>query len=231
MKRFSKLKNKKGFTLLETLLATAILVIIGSMLMEGFITAMGYSYNSSVYSRSAAYNSNLCVTQLSKWSMYADNVKSKSGSTLNELDPKSKFSGSSTIWQTPYADVGEYARKDSRTSNLASPQTLNFSGGGVAGYSLGKIRVAVYEKSNVAPGTADLSKFNKEKISSGLTNDAVADNRTILFYFPTNNGVYGTNNFGRTKKYMLADGSIVWGYPLLEGETDSDAINGIHVFR
>ena len=57
MKRFSKLKNKKGFTLLETLLATCILVIVSSMLMQGFITAMGYSYNSSVYSRSASYNS------------------------------------------------------------------------------------------------------------------------------------------------------------------------------
>ena len=43
MKKFTKIKSKKGFTLLETLLATAILVIIGSMLMEGFITAMGYS--------------------------------------------------------------------------------------------------------------------------------------------------------------------------------------------
>ena len=228
MKRFSKLKTKKGFTLLETLLATAILVIIGSMLMEGFITAMGYSYNSSVYSRSAAYNSNLCVTQLSKWSMYADNVKSKSGTSVNNLDPTNKHSAQT--WETPYADVGEFARKDSRTNNLANPQYLNFSGGGVAGYNLGNIRVAVYEKSNVATGSSDLSGFNKEKIVSGLTDDAVADNRTILFYFPTNNGTYGHNSFGRTKKYMLADGSIVWGYPLLPGETDTSAINGIHVY-
>ena len=48
MKKFSKYKTKKGFTLLEVLLATAILVIISSMLMEGFISSMGFSYNSSV---------------------------------------------------------------------------------------------------------------------------------------------------------------------------------------
>ena len=60
MKRFAKNKTKKGFTLLEVLLATAILVIISSMLMEGFISAMGFSYNTSVYSRSASYNSQLC---------------------------------------------------------------------------------------------------------------------------------------------------------------------------
>ena len=133
MKKFTKIKSKKGFTLLETLLATAILVIIGSMLMEGFITAMGYSYNSSVYARSASYNSALCIQQLSKWTMLAENKKGlKADGTYNEE-------------KKAYKDVGNYAYNDPVTNYYSSPQTLKF-GGGTGGSSLGKIRVAVYEK-------------------------------------------------------------------------------------
>jgi prepilin-type N-terminal cleavage/methylation domain-containing protein len=43
-----KIKNKKGFTLLETLLSVAILVIISSMMINGFMATITYSHNSSV---------------------------------------------------------------------------------------------------------------------------------------------------------------------------------------
>ena len=56
MRRVVKQSNKKGFTLVETLLATFILVVVSTMLVNGFIATMGYSYQTSVYSKSGANN-------------------------------------------------------------------------------------------------------------------------------------------------------------------------------
>lgn len=201
MKRFSKLKNRKGFTLLETLLATCILVIVSSMLMQGFITAMGYSYNSSVYSRSASYNSQLCVTQLAEWSKRADGVASINAD--NSINAENR----------PYYEVGKLGYN--QTGSFAHLKTLKFG-------TLGKVRVAVYEQREVnddygnAPdmiqGSSQIGAFSAETI--GVSNpNAVADNRTILFYYPTNNG----DNpmlpyFGNTHVYLQNGSTYVWGY-------------------
>ncbi len=48
--------NKKGFSLLEVMLAVAIMAIASSMIMYGFVSSMSYANNSSIYARSAAYN-------------------------------------------------------------------------------------------------------------------------------------------------------------------------------
>jgi len=54
------LKNfsKKGFSLLEVMLAVAIMAVASSMIMYGFLTTMNYSNNSSIYARVAAANTN-----------------------------------------------------------------------------------------------------------------------------------------------------------------------------
>ena len=213
MKRFSKLKNKKGFTLLETLLATCILVIIGSMLMEGFITAMGYSYNSSVYARSASFNNKLCVDKLAYWSMKADGVASVSGTgTINPED-------------APYKEVGQYGYD--QTTSLTVPKTLTFN-------TLGTIRIAVYDQKNVnndyvasdkmIQSGSNLNRFTAEKIRNN--DNAVADNRTIFFYYPTNNGTPGDSYFGKTHVYIKNGTTWVWGY---EDPSDPSAIDGVVV--
>ena len=201
MKKFIKYKSKKGFTLLETLLATAILVIVGSMLMNGFITAMGYSYNSSIYQRSAEYNSQLCITQLAKWSMYADNVK------------KVKADGSFEHLDAAYKDVGKYGYDHS--ANNTAPKTISFAGGGVSGHSLGKIKVAVYEETQVKTTATDLTKFTAESIKNNT--NAYADNRAILFYYPTVNGNPSDSYFGNTHIYRRSDGTLWWGYDDADG--------------
>lgn len=191
MKRFSKIKTKKGFTLLETLLATCILVIIGSMLMEGFITAMGYSYNSSVYSRSAAYNSKLCVEQLNKWSMYADKIEKYS-------------SGSKVALDAPYKNVGEVAKGQTGDFSADKLRQITFT-------SLGTVRIATYEKTGVAPGVTDLTTgFSKETIDN---ENALADNRVIFFYYPTviqKDGV--DESFGKTDVYLKNGKDYVWAW-------------------
>lgn len=67
MKRLIKQINRKGFTLVETLLATFILVVISTMLVNGFIATMGYSYQTSVYSKSGSNNYSACMVTVANW--------------------------------------------------------------------------------------------------------------------------------------------------------------------
>lgn len=67
MKRFIKKNSRKGFTLVETLLATFILVVVSTMLINGFLATMGYSYQTSVYSKSGANNYSACMAQVASW--------------------------------------------------------------------------------------------------------------------------------------------------------------------
>ena len=73
MKRVIKSVNRKGFTLVETLLATFILVVISTMLVNGFIATMGFSYQTSVYSKSGANNYGLAMDTLQKWNATSNN--------------------------------------------------------------------------------------------------------------------------------------------------------------
>ena len=73
MKRFIKTSNRKGFTLVETLLATFILVVTSTMLVNGFVATMGYSYQTSVYSKSGAYNYSQCMAKVAEWN-HKDNT-------------------------------------------------------------------------------------------------------------------------------------------------------------
>lgn len=74
MKRLIKRSNRKGFTLVETLLATFILVVISTMLINGFITTMGYSYQTAVYNKSASMNYSLCMESAGGWGRRANNL-------------------------------------------------------------------------------------------------------------------------------------------------------------
>ena len=49
-------KNKKGFTLLEVLLAVAIMLIASTMILQGFISTLVYSANTALYAKSGAKN-------------------------------------------------------------------------------------------------------------------------------------------------------------------------------
>ena len=57
MKRFNKNFNRKcGFTLLETMLGIAILLIASTMIFRGLMTIFQYSYDTTVFSKVAANN-------------------------------------------------------------------------------------------------------------------------------------------------------------------------------
>lgn len=64
MKRISKCSSKAGFTLLEVLLATAILVITSSMIMRGFIAVMIFGRNNRLYSKYGAVNYRVAMSEV-----------------------------------------------------------------------------------------------------------------------------------------------------------------------
>lgn len=67
MKQIIKRTNRKGFTLVETMLSVFILVVMSVMLVNGFITTMGYSYQTAVYNKSASMNYSVCMDSTGKW--------------------------------------------------------------------------------------------------------------------------------------------------------------------
>lgn len=65
MKRIIKRSSKKGFTLLEVLLATVIMSIVSMMIMQGFLATMNFAHNNLIYSQSGSKNYGKCVAFIS----------------------------------------------------------------------------------------------------------------------------------------------------------------------
>lgn len=72
MKRFFKRKNKRGFTLLEVMLATCIMTICSTMIMKGFMSTMNYAHNNNVYNKMGAKNYNSAMSKVTKMVGYGD---------------------------------------------------------------------------------------------------------------------------------------------------------------
>ena len=53
----NKKSSKKGFTLLEVMLAIAIMLIASTMILEGFLSTLAYSANTALYARCGGANS------------------------------------------------------------------------------------------------------------------------------------------------------------------------------
>ena len=162
MKRVIKSVNRKGFTLVETLLATFILVVISTMLVNGFIATMGFSYQTSVYSKSGANNYGLAMDQLQKW-----NAASNNGPDGREIKG---------------ADYHENGVVKLTFKNVPGGQSLEELYVGVEQYT---------DLSATVPGTLpfqDRSFAPKDGKGSDGTIDAdaddLSDNRKVIVYYP-----------------------------------------------
>jgi len=169
MKRIFKVKIKTGFTLLETLLSVAIMVIISTMLLNGFGATMGYSYHTSVYTKAAAANYSGCMN------------------TLSSLHANSNPYGPTGMAANNYAVVGQIAYKGSGTYNGASSTkkvTISFDVSGAsttngAGASVLNDLNAVAFSYTAIPSVVE--------IKGVVENESAAANRKTFFYIPTVN--------------------------------------------
>ena len=168
MKRLFKIKIKTGFTLLETLLSVAIMVIISSMLLNGFAATMGYSYHTSVYTKAAAANYSGCMN------------------TLSALHANGTAYGPTGMAVNNYAVVGQIAVAGGNYNGSSSTKNLTIS-----------FDVSGATTTNGA-GTAVLNDLNAVEfaytaipsvveINGVVENESVAANRKTFFYIPSQN--------------------------------------------
>ena len=172
MKRLFKIKIKTGFTLLETLLSVAIMVIISSMLLNGFAATMGYSYHTSVYTKAAATNYSGCMNTLSDL-----HSKSNPYGTTPGVKVANNYA---LVGEIAYKGSGSYVSGASSTSNV----TISFDVSGAV--------------TTNGVGTTGLNNLNAVEfaytaipsvveINGVVDNESVAANRKTFFYIPTQN--------------------------------------------
>lgn len=169
MRRVIKKSNKKGFTLVETLLATFILVVISTMLVNGFIATMGYSYQTSVYSKSGANNYAACMNKIAEWNTYADRGLTGRQSKMESVAPSAfktlEFTATSDgkKFKTLYVGVeSQFELKNTVPATLPF-QTASYAPRDGKNYGtedqLADNRKAVYYYPEYYRATADTSKF------------------------------------------------------------------------
>lgn len=156
--------SKKGFSLLEVMLAVAIMAVASSMIMYGFLASMNYANNTSIYARVAARNQRGGYYQMSHIINY--NNRHDRYQLVGGADEVVKFEGVSG--GTSY--------------NIDLQVGVIKLDGNTAGSS--NADVAHYNVINGAQGF-DASFGDSIEGSTGTYYDpsaTVADNRTTFFY-------------------------------------------------
>ena len=163
MKRIIKKSNRKGFTLVETLLATFILVVVSTMLVNGFISTMGFSYQTSVYSKSGSNNYAACMNKVAQWNTLTD-----------------------------CGDGGrEEKGKDYYTANGNNHKKLSFKNT-PSGTKLEQLYVGIEAKTDLSEtvphtlpfGNAAYAPKDGTAAHGGAGSDQLADNRKTIVYYP-----------------------------------------------
>ena len=192
MKRITS--NKKGFTLLEVMLAVAIMAVSSSMIMVGFLTTMTYSRNSALYSRVGESNYSGCITVLS-------NIKSNP-SLKDSLNP---------------ASAGTHTVSVYGTNQAPTAASLNWGGRGTTSELYIRLegdtesQIATTDGFNVARGSgtvfhtylAEGDQFGGASHPNYADHATYSDNRSVIFYYCPltcpicqTNGNVGTIEYG-----------------------------------
>ena len=155
MKKFIKKNNRKGFTLVETLLAIFILIVVSTMLINGFIATMAYSYQTSVYSKSAGTNYKACMNQVGVWSHYQNK-----GADGRESHGYNYMTGAN--------------------NTTVNKHTLTFQGSTTNSFE--SLYVAVEKNAGLGNTVPGMLSYNSYQYAPKA--NAFADNRTTFLYYP-----------------------------------------------
>ncbi len=154
MKRFIKQNSRKGFTLVETILATFILFVVSTMLVNGFIAAIGYSYQTSIYNKSSGDNYSVCMKDIGEWSKLTKKDREIAG-----YDYSSPTGGKTTL---SFDTSGAYGGKTLETLNVVYEKHDSI-------------------RTNVIP---DGVAFTDGRFAPTSNTDQRADNRKSFCYYP-----------------------------------------------
>ncbi|MBQ7275051.1 MAG: type II secretion system protein [Clostridiales bacterium] len=138
-------KSKSGFTLLEVLLATVILVIASTMIMQGFIAVMVLGANNRSFAKSGDYNYRLAINQALVGHATASNqiadITSMTDNTYGILTPKVE-SGSPVTFDAK-RDLGLIVDINAYTNSDAG-MTYNVGGDDIDNGSVANNRYAFF---------------------------------------------------------------------------------------
>jgi len=154
MKQMIKCKKRKGFTLVETILAVFILVVISTMLINGFVTTMGYSYQTAIYSKSAAMNYSLCMNETGKWNKKSNYLDGGREATI------ANGAGNITSGVLTFIPGSEYTSIEELNVAIDKRTTLE----------------------GVVPGS--LPYMDPRFAPTDTGNTSYVDNRTTFYYYP-----------------------------------------------
>lgn len=128
-------KNKKGFTLLEVMLAVAILIIATSMILSGFLATFSYSNNTTVFAKLGASNYSKSVQSLASMSSITDvNSRFHTPGTTS-ITVSCSYSGASNalsnfnvvLWKQTTASGGEGSLTYDATADASNVSTSRSS--------------------------------------------------------------------------------------------------------
>jgi len=153
MKVFSK-KSKRGFTLLEVLLATVIMVIASTMIMKGFISVMVFARNNRNYSKSGELNTSIAINN----SLVTYATATNQMNVINNLSnngnkhevtlsyDSTNYAGyvASATLPTLYVDLQTYANPQTPVFDSASSHTLPIGGQDIDSSTLSNNRFAFF---------------------------------------------------------------------------------------
>ncbi len=172
MKRITS--NKKGFTLLEVMLAVAVLSVASSMVMVGFLTTMTYSKNSALYARVGSSNYSDAITLLSSMKATPSlkdslNPASAGTHTVNVYGHTITPTATSIVWGTRGTTPGLYVRLNGDTrGQITATDAYNFTRG---------------DGSSFHTYLAEVEQDGGASQPSYANNSTYSDNRTALFYY------------------------------------------------
>ena len=158
MKQF----NKKGFSLLEVMLAVAIMAIASSMIMYGFMASMNYANNSSIYARVAAANTGNSYASLST-AIY-NHARSGTGSRYHVVQT-TMTDDEVVLLYSPDTGLSQYI--EARSTRLTDDPSVA-PGRASRSFNVASVAGSAYSASLEGTGT--------------YADATVADNRTAFFY-------------------------------------------------
>ena len=194
-------KTKKGFTLLETLLSVALLVIISTMLMNGFMSTMNYSHNTSVYWKSAGGNYAAAMSDLAEYAAHGS-----SGDNAVKSDSYKKLSGETN-------DATLYFTGLKGKELIITPKND-------AGQRVINLKVFKETKNNTGlnDNVADIDEY-EEYWNAGGGDSSYADNRYAFVYYPACNNSDDAKHPGEIRIYKKnGTDELSWGYKITKDD-------------
>lgn len=130
-------KTKKGFTLLEVMLAVAILLIATSMILSGFLVTFNYSNNTTVFAKLGAKNYAKSVQSLAEINKRSDVNSRFSTPGSTKATVSCSFSGASNVFsnytvivwkqQTPAGGEGSLTYNAAADGSTVSTSRASFT--------------------------------------------------------------------------------------------------------